>query len=129
MVESDNGRSLDDYLTLADRETIEALVFQPSLKPSFELIRSCLVWDDERARGLSKRGNDFIRRLWVVRSFIHQGLSREHWRIDPAPFENAWNAAHRAGLKWPGFLRLHLSDEDTLYLQRSLYEASKATDY
>jgi hypothetical protein len=125
MVESDDGRSLDAYLTPAEREIVEALVFQPLLKPTFELIKSCLVWDDERPRGLSKRGNDFIRKLWVARSFLHQGSAHEVQGLDPAPFKEAWSVAQRAGLKWPGFLRVRLSDDDERYYRGCLEEASK----
>ena len=129
MAESDYGRAIDSYLTRADQEMINALTFNSSLRPSFEVIKSCLIWDDERPRALSKEGRRFIDRLLVMRSFLHQGIPRDRWRVDPTPFESAWRAAEDAQLKWPGFSRLYLSEEDRLYFQRSLDEASKNGKY
>ena len=125
MAEPNNGSSLDGYLAQADRALIEGSTFNPALRPSFEVIKSCLIWEDERPSELSRSGSQFIARLWVVRSFIHQGIPPERWGVDPTPFENAWRAAQSAGLKWPGFMRLNLSEEDARYLKTSLDAASR----
>jgi hypothetical protein len=130
MAESYNGSSLDSYLTQADRALIEGATFNPALRPSFEVIKSCLIWEDERPRELSRNGSQFIARLWVVRSFIHQGIPPERWGVDPTPFENAWRAAQGAGLRWPGFMRLTLSQEDARYFKMSLDAAARnSIDY
>ena len=130
MAEPDNGSSLDSFLTQADRALIEGSTFNPALRPSFEVIKSCLIWADERPRELSRSGSQFIARLWVVRAFMHQGIPPEHWGVDPTPFEKAWRAAQSAGLKWPGFMRLNLSEEDARYFKTSLEAASRnSIDY
>ena len=130
MTEPGDGSALVSYLPDADRELIERSAFDPALKPSFEVIKSCLIWRDECPPGLSRKGTQFVARLWVFRAFLHQGIARERWTVDPTPFENAWHAAQLAGLKWSGFLRLQLSEEDSQYLQRSLQEVSRdGVDY
>ena len=129
MVESDHGRALDELLNSADREIIESLVYDAALKPTFEFLKSCLIWEDERPRGLSKRGNEFLRRLWVARSFIHQGLPREKWGLAPSFFVAAWDCAQSAELRWPGFQRVQLNEEDAGYYRRCLEDAAKGGGY
>jgi hypothetical protein len=114
-------------LSDADRKKLEELRFDPKAEPSFNLMKSCLVWPDELAEGLSRDGYELLGDLWIVRGFFHRGVPREQWGLDPAYFEGVW--AENETVKWPGFLRLQLSDRDKKYLADSLAEAATATDY
>lgn len=108
------------FLTQADRAAIERLVFDPSLAPRFELLKSCLVWEDERPRELSSDGYQYLTYLWAVRGFIHKGVPFERWGLDPEPFRHTWNDAFDTCLRWPGFRRLGLSTRDRAFLSDQL---------
>ena len=103
-----------------DRKLIEALRYDAALKPSFELIKSCLVWEDERPEGLTPDGYDKLCDLWIARSFIHRNLPFSSWTLAPDYFEGAWKAASEDGFSWPGFRRLQLSAEDLAYYEQCL---------
>jgi Fe-S-cluster formation regulator IscX/YfhJ len=42
--------------TDADREIVNQLVFDPTCEPSYELLKACLVWSDERPTEISNDG-------------------------------------------------------------------------
>jgi hypothetical protein len=115
--------------TPSDREIIERLTFDPTCEPSFELLRSCLIWPDERPTGISNAGYRLLGDLWIVRGFLHQNVPFEKWGIDPAHFQSVWQAAINDVPGWPGFRRMELSEADRAYLASSLKDASEATDY
>jgi hypothetical protein len=76
---------------------------------------SCLVWDDERAAGLSAPGYESLCDLLIARSFVHRGLDLSAHELDPHYFRDLWQRALSQGLRWPGFQRLSLSEEDKAY--------------
>ena len=41
------------YFSHRDRALLEALQFDPTAKPGLELLKSCLIWPDERPDGLT----------------------------------------------------------------------------
>ena len=104
------------FLTHEDRAAIECLVFDPSLTPRYELLKSCLVWEDERPRRISPDGYQYMVDLWAVRGFIHRGVPLERWGLGPESFLHTWNDALDTCLRWPGFRRLGLSIRDRQFL-------------
>ena len=105
-----------------DRLQLEKLVYDETLEPSFDSIKSCLVWSDERPADLSSDGYEKLCDLWIVRSFIHQNLPQTNWGLDPDYFKSVWDAALEENIKWPGFKRLTLSEKDNKYLKQMLKE-------
>jgi hypothetical protein len=110
--------------TPQDREKLEQLVVDPECEPSYELLKSCLVWPDERAAGLTKEGYELLCDLWIVRGFIHNGVLPDKWGLDPAYFREVWQNALVDVPGWPGFKRLELSEHDREYLSKSVKEAA-----
>lgn len=106
-----------------DLRLIELLTYKPSLKPSYDHIKNCLAWDDERADGLTPAGYEILCDLWIARSFIHRGLSFSIHELDPNYFRVVWERALGQKFKWPGFQRLTLSEEDKTYFERMRLEA------
>jgi hypothetical protein len=62
------------YLCGRDLGIIEALVYQPNLKPSYEVVKGVLTWRDEWSFELSQEGLEKIYKLWIARSYIHNGI-------------------------------------------------------
>lgn len=100
-----------------DRRLIEDLVFDPDLEPSFDAIKACLVWSDERPIGLTPEGYETLCDLWIVRGYIHRGIPEDLWGIDPASgyLQDVWQRARQEQLQWPGFERLVLRESDKSY--------------
>lgn len=113
----------------ADRQIVSRLVHDPSCKPSFEILKSCLVWSDERPTDISNEGYDLLCDIWIVRGFLHRRVPLEKWGLDPFYFQEVWKHALIDVPEWPGFKRLELSDEDRAYLSRCLQEAARGDDY
>ena len=105
-----------------DRAAIEQLEFDPTLKPTFDIIKSCLIWRDESPTGASADGRRFVSLLWIYRSFQHRRISDDKWPVDSRIYREAWEYAVRENIKWPGLRRLSLSDEDLSYLEAKLNE-------
>ncbi|HEY9870482.1 MAG TPA: hypothetical protein V6D08_15060 [Candidatus Obscuribacterales bacterium] len=103
-----------------DLRLIESLEYNPSLEPSFDALRACLVWRDEEPSGLTPAGHEALRDLWIARSFLHRGLDFSVHPLDPEYFRNIWNRALRQGFKWPGFNRLSLNARDKAYYEEML---------
>jgi hypothetical protein len=112
-----------------DRDILQTLVFDPTAEPAFELMKSCLVWPDERPVRISKDGYELLGDLWAIRGYLHRSVPSEQWGLDPAYFREVWTNALRDIPDWPGFKRLDLSDEARAYLARCLEEASTNRDY
>lgn len=113
-------------LSEEDRVVIESLELDLSLKPTFDLIKSCLIWEDERPYGISSDGYELICDLWIIRSFFHLNLPKEKWGLDPDYFYNRWNEIKELNLKWPGFERFTLTEADEAFLESKIMEL---TDY
>jgi len=107
-------------LTPTDRVALQELVFDPGSEPSFELMKACLVWPDERPARISKEGYELIGDLWIARGYLHRDVPPEQWGLDPAYFQAVWSYALLDVPGWPGFRRLELSEADRAYLVRSL---------
>jgi hypothetical protein len=107
-------------LSPRDRALIESLVFDPSLKPRYEMVKSCLVWADEIPTGISPEGYEYVSDLLALRGFIHRGVPTEDWGIGPAPYLRVWDDALGSGLKWIGFRRFPLSKMDRRFLNEQL---------
>ncbi|MGD9169432.1 MAG: hypothetical protein PVI97_05140 [Candidatus Thiodiazotropha sp.] len=107
------------YFKGRDLELIEKLEFNPDLEPSYDAIKNCLVWEDERPDGLTPEGYELLSDLWIARSFIHRGIPFSTWVLDPDYYERVWKEATEAKFKWPGFNRLELRvKENKYYLQK-----------
>lgn len=105
-----------------DRRLIEAQVFDPEAAPSFEVMKSCLVWPDECPEHISNEGREVLYDLLIVRGFLHRGVPLERWGLDPQFFLYRWEEAQATELLWNGFRRMHLSESDSAYLMRSVGE-------
>lgn len=108
-----------NYFTDDELKIINALVYNDSLKPVYDPVKDCLIWDDERPEGLVGRSYEKVVDLWIARSFLHRGYPREQWYgINPRStyFADAWESALKQSSKWPGFRRLQLSPEEKTYL-------------
>jgi hypothetical protein len=112
-----------------DLELIESLVYDPNLAPSFDIMRGCLVWQDERPAGLSPTGRESLIDLWCARSFLHQGRDFSEHRLDPEYFRKIWERALSQAFKWPGFNRLTLTEADKTYYESELKKSAKVEDY
>jgi hypothetical protein len=106
----------------ADRRLIEAQDFDETGEPAFELLKACLIWPDECPAGISNAGREVLNDLFIVRGFIHRGLPKIHWGLDPLYFSTLWENALASGIVWNGFRRIELLEKDYLYLVRSLSE-------
>jgi len=107
-----------DYFNDNDLELIEELKFNSELLPSYDVMKNCLVWDDERPDGLTPDGYEKLCDLWIARSFIHRDIPFSTWELDPEYFEQVWKDAMNAEFKWPGFNRLKLTEkEKVIYLK------------
>jgi hypothetical protein len=100
-----------------DLDILNKLVFVTDAEPSFELLKYCLVWSDERPLAhLSVEGQEFLSDLWIVRGFIHRSLPNDQWGLDPKYFTEVWEFGLLNAPYWPGFRRLSLSEADSAYL-------------
>jgi len=119
----------EPLFTGKDLKLIESLVFDPNLTPSFDIMRSCLVWQDERPAGLSPTGSESLIDLWCARSFLHQGRDFSDHRLDPEYFRKIWERALRQDFQWPGFNRLTLTEADKVFYESELKKLSESADY
>jgi hypothetical protein len=112
----------------SDRERLECLIFDRACEPSYELMKSCLVWPDERPAEITNEGYELLGDLWIVRGLMHRDVPPEKWGLDPAYFQEVWRNALADVPRWPGFRRLDLSAADRTYLSRSIAEAAGSED-
>jgi hypothetical protein len=104
-----------------DRDLLRVLILDPSAEPGFDVLKSCLMWPDERpVEHLSSEGHEFLTDLWIVRGFLHRSLPKEEWGFDPDYFSEVWSYGLAHGDTWPGFRRLRLSDVESVYLAACL---------
>jgi hypothetical protein len=115
---------MDPLFSDRDVRLIEALEHQPELEPAFDDIKACLVWDDERPSDLTPNGYETLCDLWIIRSYIHRGVPPEEWGVDPTSgyFQGVWQRAQTQRIRWPGFQRMTLSQNDREYFERCLRE-------
>lgn len=108
-----------------DRVHLESLTFDPMCEPSYEWIRACLIWPDERPTKISSDGYELLGDLWIVRGFIHKHVPRERWGLDPEYFQEVWENALVDVPNWPGFRRMQLSISDQAYMDVCAFEAHR----
>jgi hypothetical protein len=98
-----------------DRSLIEASKYDPTLKPNYNALSSFLIWEDEQPRDISPAAYDVLDALWLARAFLYHGYELPSDLLDPEYFRSVWDKAVASKLKWPGFNRLSLSEEDRQY--------------
>jgi hypothetical protein len=108
-----------------DLRQIESLVFDPNLEPSYDIVKGCLVWSDERPKTLTPAGYESLYDLLVARSFLHRGLDFSAYDLSPDYFRKVWDKALAQGFKWPGFNRLTLSEKDKAYYEQELEDCGE----
>ena len=108
------------YFNDRDRALVEALQYDPAAEPSFELLKGCLIWVDERADGLTSDGYERLCDLWIARSFLHRCEPFSSHPLDPEYFGRVWEEALNDKIRWPGFQRLTLSAADKAYYDAEL---------
>ncbi len=71
-------------------------------------------------------GYERLSDLWIIRSYIHRGISRTEWGIDPSTgyFQELWDRVQASRISWPGFRRLKLSEKERAYLENCLRDLS-----
>ena len=109
MPTSNNG----SVFTVKDLEIIQGMVFDPQASPGYCWIKSCLIWEDERALGLTPQAYERVAYLWIARGFIH----RDSFCDCPEYCCEAWESELSAGLPWPGFKRIRISVADLEYMR------------
>ena len=92
-----------------DRAAVEALPFDPSAEVMYHEILGCLVWSDELPDDITSDGLSYLRDLLGIRGAIHRGEDAD---LD------TWNLARMTGLRWNGFQRLVLTEEQRAALDR-----------
>lgn len=102
---------------------IRSLTYNPELEPNYEILKNCLVWQDEWPDGLTSAGHEFLCDLWIVRSYLHRQLDLSA-TLNPAYFENVWKRALKEIPSWPGFKRLSVTSEERDYYEKSIRNVS-----
>lgn len=109
-----------------DRRILEALAYDPEAEPAFELIKSCLIWPDEWAEGLSREGLERLNEVWVARGMLHAGRALSEI---PTPYRRAWEETLADGVQWPGFRRAELTPDWRSVLDVELRSAEEDEDF
>jgi hypothetical protein len=100
-----------------DINILKNLSLDSQAKPTFDLLKYCLTWPDERpSEPLSAEGREFLSDLWTVRGFIHRSVPEAKWGLDPKYFREIWEFGVAHVETWPGFKRLTLSENDEHFL-------------
>jgi|KBSSwiStaDraftv2_1062776.scaffolds.fasta_scaffold3232354_2 hypothetical protein len=110
-------------LGTTDRRLVENLFFDADATAAFNEVTGCLVWSDELPDGLSPDGFATMRDLLSARGLLHRGIPIEDWQGGFSGLADTWNAAVRSRLRWTGFQRIELTQE-----QRALLDAYLADD-
>ena len=113
----------------ADRQRLQGLTYDPKAEPSYELLKSCLVWPDERPEEITNEGYEVLCDLWIVRGFMHRNVAVDEWGLDPPYFQRIWQEALRAIPAWPGFRRLDLTPAEREYLRRAMSDIATNNDH
>jgi hypothetical protein len=119
----------DIHFAESDRAVLAELVFDPACEPSYELMKSCLVWPDERPLRISKEGYALLGDLWAVRGFLHRVVPLSQWGLDPTYFQTVWQNALVDVPEWPGFKRIDLSESDRAYLAACLKASTEGEGF
>jgi hypothetical protein len=112
-----------------DRPCVTRLVYDPTCEPSYDIMKACLVWPDERPDRISNDGYELVGDLWIFRGFLHRGVPRHEWGLNPDYFETVWKNALDDVPCWPGFRRIELSSLERLFLEGQIREIATTRDY
>ena len=97
---------------------LNSLQYDENLKPNFEEIKYCLVWNDELTDGIRWEVRELLYDLIIYRGLIHRQIPPQEWPgNDPKYFQDAWDFGLKNIPSWPGFKRINLSKQDEEYLQ------------
>lgn len=113
----------------SDKLGIERLVHDPSCTPSYDIMKACLVWADERPDRITTDGYELIGDLWIFRGFLHRGLPRNEWGLSPEHFESVWKFAREDIPNWPGFRRIELSSSERQFLEDEMRDIAATKNY
>jgi hypothetical protein len=102
-----------------DRDILQSQKYDASLRPGFNALTYCLVWDDEHPMGVSREGHDVLATLWLGRRLMHQGLTFADHPVNPDFCRNVWQQAIEEIPDWPGFKRLTLNEQDRTYFEKN----------
>jgi hypothetical protein len=116
---------METGFTDEDLIVMKSLKFDPSLKPNFESLKNCLVWEDERADFLSPDGYYLVGCLLIARSLLHRGLTFDDHPVNSEYCKNLWSIAQQQVSEWPGFKRIELNDVDKKYLDEKTRRAQR----
>lgn len=111
-------------LSQQDRDLIESQTYDPSMHPRFCSFRDYLVWPNEEPKEISPAGYEFISNLLIARASIYHGLELTQ-PLKPEFFRKIWEEALSQGLKWTGFNRLSLNEDDKAYYLSMLQKENK----
>jgi hypothetical protein len=104
-------------LSQADVAALADAPFDPHAAPKYEAVKGCLVWADELPDVLSSGGRRFVYRLLAARSYLYRAIPL-NGRL--GYLGDHWQRALTSGMKWNGFLRLQLSDQDRVFLDEEM---------
>lgn len=113
----------------SDRVAIGRLAYDPTATPAYDIIRSCLVWADERPVGISNDGYELVGDLWIYRGALHRGIPLQQWGVNPERFQSVWETALGDIPNWPGFRRIELSTDEHAFLVEELRKVATTRDY
>jgi hypothetical protein len=103
---------------------INNLVYKNNLKPNFEEIKYCLIWNDEVPEGIYGEARELLYDLIIYRGLVHRNLPFSEWPVDIKYFQDAWEFGLKNIPNWPGFNRVSLSEEDQQYLFNCINDES-----
>ena len=96
---------------------LNSLQYDESLKPNFEEIKYCLIWNDEVPDSIRWEVTELLYDLIIYRGLVHRQLPPQKWPgNNPQYFQDAWEFGLKNIPNWPGFNRVSLSEEDQQYL-------------
>ncbi len=79
-------------------------------RPNFNPLSSLLFWD-----GITPQAYDDLNALCLARALIYYDYKLTTDLLDSEYFRSVWDKAIASDLKWAGFHRLQLSDEERKY--------------
>ena len=113
---------------------LRSCVYSSAAKPSFEMIKTILSWEDEwPEQGMPRDALDVLHDLWIARKFMyHDSCGDGEWLyVSPEYSEwcrNVWRTCLEQAGDWPGFRedRLRLNEKDRAYYE---YQMTHMDDF
>jgi hypothetical protein len=117
------------FFSSDDARILNTLIYQPSLKPGYEMVKNMLTWKDEWPVAISADGMEKLFDLWIARSYVYDDRPFSSHVFGGKHLEAAWSNARGEIPNWPGFQRLKLSAEDRRYLDDERRALEEEDDY